>query len=135
MNLSIKLLAFALLVFLCGTGCTSVATVRQDYAHGAGDARVYAASEARVHTAARDVLTEEGAALEDDVAAHCLFGSFASAGLHWGGYVGVCTSALEDGRTRVVAITRRRYQLGFVTPLTENGFHAELARKLAGGAK
>lgn len=131
---SLKFCGSALvLALLLVTGCTSMATVREDRARGEGMARDYAATDAHAWDASREVLREQGAAtVEEDRSSGCLWAHFEAQGIATSTNVGVCMSPLEGGRTRVVCISRRHRQLTIATRLSEDGFHAALAAKLGG---
>lgn len=130
-------IAFGAVALASVVGCGgSLRDVSTAHASGQETARVYAAAPDDAYKAAIEVMHAEEAdkPLEEHAAERSAIGTRTSSVIpfRYGAFVGVWVTP-EGSGSRVAVVTKRTESTGPIG-VTEEGFHTELAKRLAAGA-
>ncbi len=94
-----------------------------------GTVVVYDVPEAKAWEIARKVFRWEGSdAIEEDRPNKVLMTSSSMDAVSWGAVMVCWIESIDSTHTKITVVTKRRYQLGLFTTMTESTFHSQFAR-------
>ncbi len=118
-----------LMVFVVAlaAGCASVETALRS--KDSGTVAVYQVTEAQAWKIAHKVFRWEGSdAIEEDRDNHVMITSSGTDALSWGTVMACWIEPVDSTNTKITVVTKRRYQLGLFTTVTESAFHSRFAQ-------
>jgi hypothetical protein len=130
-----KIMGFLLIaVFL--TGCATTGDVVRSKERGGGMSKVYPVNAGQAWEIAKTVFYWEGTgAVEEHRSEGYMLTSSGESLISWGAVMGVWIEPVNDDRTRVTVVLKRKNPAEVLIPLTEASFHEdfELAARIKAG--